>query len=253
MRVILLCAGAGERWNDYRGVPKHLVKLCGEPVLTRTIRLLAELAPGAEVVVVVENLRDRRYLAAVKAAGNPNARRTEHKPRPDLWGDLDKIVEGLELMARSGASVVLMGDVWWSRPALADVIATAEHYENDVPWTNAVRTFMRVGPDGLGGELFGFVLPASSHDFAHDRLVAALDAYAAGDLEHAGYGAPLRGGWAFYRAVHGAPWDAAGPLGEVGATTIVDDWTDDMDSPEDWDRWCYRWAKASPAERAAQV
>ena len=251
MRVILLCAGAGERWDDYRGVPKHLVKLCGEPVLTRTIRILAELAPGAEVVVVVENLRDRRYLDAVKAAGHPNARRTEHKPEP-VHGDLDKIVAGLGLAAGSGASVVLMGDVWWSRPALAGVVATAEDLDGRLS-TELVHTFLRVGPDGVGGELFGFVLPGSSIDFAHDQLTAAFDAQVRGDLEYACYnGAPLRGGWAFYRAVHGEQWTTSGVL-DHDSTTIVDDWTDDMDDPDDWDRWCYRWAKASPAERAAQV
>lgn len=37
-----MCSGNGTRWNNYKGVPKHLIEINGETLLERTTRLLKE-------------------------------------------------------------------------------------------------------------------------------------------------------------------------------------------------------------------
>lgn len=42
MRYIIMCSGKGTRWNNYLGVPKHLIEINGETLLARTTRLLKD-------------------------------------------------------------------------------------------------------------------------------------------------------------------------------------------------------------------
>ena len=39
MKVLILADGNGQRWNNYKGVPKQLLKINNETLLERTIRL----------------------------------------------------------------------------------------------------------------------------------------------------------------------------------------------------------------------
>ena len=40
MKYIIMSAGEGKRWNNYLGIPKHLIEINGETLLERTTRLL---------------------------------------------------------------------------------------------------------------------------------------------------------------------------------------------------------------------
>ena len=42
MKYVIMAAGNGKRWNNYLGVPKHLIKINNETLLERTTRLLKE-------------------------------------------------------------------------------------------------------------------------------------------------------------------------------------------------------------------
>lgn len=42
MKYIIMAAGLGTRWENYLGVPKHLIEINGETLLGRTTRLLKE-------------------------------------------------------------------------------------------------------------------------------------------------------------------------------------------------------------------
>lgn len=235
MRVIIRCAGNGDRWGNYRGVPKHLVKLAGEPVLHRMVRLIGEIAPDADVKVVVNDMTDRRYLV-------PGSTRTRN-----VWtsehGDIDKIASSRHLFDRSDRTVILWGDTWWSRPALTDVL-TAD--------LDGWHAWLRLGPHDIGGEIFAFAWTAATNAEISDACDKAIAAYQAGELDTAGYKGrrELRGGWALYRALCGVAWDDAG---KHGFATVVDDWTEDMDTQRDWDEWCLRWAQTDPELRQQYI
>jgi len=57
MKYIIMADGDGKRWNNYLGVPKHLVEINGEPLLARTTRLLKENGITNYVITT----RDERY------------------------------------------------------------------------------------------------------------------------------------------------------------------------------------------------
>jgi len=57
MYFIIMADGDGKRWNNYLGIPKHLVEINGEPIIKRTVRLLKE--NGVNNIIITS--RDERY------------------------------------------------------------------------------------------------------------------------------------------------------------------------------------------------
>ena len=41
-KLIIIAAGEGSRWNNYKNTPKHLIKINGETLLERQVRLFPE-------------------------------------------------------------------------------------------------------------------------------------------------------------------------------------------------------------------
>lgn len=212
MKVIVRCAGGSNRWGNFHGVPKHLVTLCGEPILHRAVRLTNDVAPDAEVKVVVRDLKDRRFLV-------PGSSRTVDKPTPEN-GDVDKIASRSDLWDTTDRTVIMWGDVWWSRPTLTSVLTDPVD-----DW----RAWLRIVGDG--GELFAFTFQPEAHNQIRDACEAVAEAHRAGRMR----GIP--GGWALYRTLTGHD---VTEHGDHGHATHVTDWTDDMDTPADWRKWCYR-------------
>lgn len=226
MRVLIACAGDGTRWGNHTGVPKHLVRLAGEPILERAVRLVVELAPGVDVRVVVNDLDDTRY----KVSGSKRATAR----LGSAAGDVDKIASSRHLWAKTGPTVVLFGDVWWHRDALAAVLAGRDEW----------AAFGRIV--GAGGELFAFHFPAGMAPVV-DAAVGAVSAQV-DRLATAGFdGAPIPGGWALYRTLCGVDPLVHGNHGNF--VPVADPWTNDMDTRTDWDEWCLQWATTPEAER----
>jgi hypothetical protein len=122
MNVLIMAQGQQRRLPMIRG-PKHLLEVGGEPILTRTLRLLAAHIGGASGSPVVV-FGPPELMLAVGADADAGLR------HPLLGQILDPgfcIVDGI-LAARpawneEGRTLVLLGDVVWSRAALATVIA----------------------------------------------------------------------------------------------------------------------------------
>ena len=62
--VVIMCAGNGTRWNNYLGVPKHLINIGGETLIERVVRLLRNNNVGDIYITVKDN--DPRYTAKYK-------------------------------------------------------------------------------------------------------------------------------------------------------------------------------------------
>lgn len=52
--------GKGRRWKEHMGIPKHLVNVDGETIISRTVRLLKEAVNSGELEIIVTS-HDRRY------------------------------------------------------------------------------------------------------------------------------------------------------------------------------------------------
>ena len=233
MRVLIRCAGSGDRWNDYLGVPKHLAPICGEPLLERTVRLTLATAPDADIAIIVPPDITADTLDRYQIDG---ARVLLDDPSPDA-GDVDKVWSSLDLWDPYDPTVVLFGDVWWHADTLADILTQPVD-----DW----HTWLRIAGDG--GELFAFKFAPSARPAVDAACASVADLHRAGQLDHGGAAnGPIPGGWALYRHLSGRPVTDHADHGH--ATHVTDGWTDDFDLPADWDQWCLRWARTDPADR----
>lgn len=235
MRVIIQCAGNGDRWGNHLGVPKHLAVLRGEPILHRAVRLIGELS-DAEVIIGVADGRDSTY----KVDGSAR-RKVQLDPSRQ---QADKVLSCEHLWSPSERTVVLFGDIYWTDDAMARVL------ECDEPWA----AFCRFGPSSFTGcdhaELFGFTFTPDERSRIRDAANLCADLGRAGVLSN------WSGGWQVYKAAAGAlTADTVNPAEVPKARTLghaveIDDWTDDLDEPGDWDRWCWHWGTADAAMKA---
>lgn len=58
MIYIIMADGKGTRWNNYNGIPKHLININGEVLIERTVRQLNEFDSQAKVIITSH---DKRY------------------------------------------------------------------------------------------------------------------------------------------------------------------------------------------------
>ncbi|MCB7038016.1 NTP transferase domain-containing protein [Eggerthella sinensis] len=107
VRCVIMANGRGSRWGNYRSVPKHLSVVDGETLLERTVRLVKELNPEAEVVI---SSSDERYEI-------PQARR--HSPERDAY-ELDRFC--FELI--EDETCFLYGDVFYTNEVMESILST---------------------------------------------------------------------------------------------------------------------------------
>lgn len=207
MRAIVIAAGEGSRWGDYTGVPKHLVEIGGERLINRTARLFA--AHG-EVLVVA---RDERYRTPWS---------TLERPRLDDRNfGADKFLSSRHLWSRDERTLVVYGDVYFTEAAVNTVIRRPEH-----DW----YLFARFGPSSVYGGDRGECFVQSFWPANIGDHLAALRKIVAARRDRC---IPEIGGWQHYRAMEGffLTDHAQGPR-----FVEVDDATDDLDYPADYER-----------------
>lgn len=227
MRILILAAGEATRWGNYRGVPKHLVPLCGEPILHRTVRLIGERRPDADVRVVVRDMSDKRYLV-------PGAKRATARLDPANH-DADKFLSSRHLWDPKGRTVLLYGDCFFTDEAMDQILS-------DEPYEDGWHVYCRFDGSSItgapGGENWAHVIDPEAHDIYEANLHRITQLRRDGVIWR-------NGGWEQYRAMCGLPDNRLLDHTDHGHATVIDDWTEDMDTPADWDEWCLRWARAT--------
>ena len=208
MRVIIAAAGQRPKWGGYLGVPPHLVQVDGWPLLSRTIGQARKLTTDVHVTCPDD---DRYRMAAGEGAvchvrgdeGN------EYTSTRDLW-------------LTSGRTVLLLGDVFFSDEAIATIGGGSP---------TAYRCFGRAGASKHTGTPYGEIFAASWGPQRHDRM----DAYLAEVARLRETGACIRPpGWVLLRLWQGTP--VRRHQVQAPFFTEIDDLTDDLDKPADYDR-----------------
>ena len=105
MKFVIMADGKGIRWHNHLGIPKHLAEVNGEPIISRTVRLLGEL--GAEEIIVTSH--DKRYEFEGSMRYEPLNNRLE----------IDRFTE--ELI--EDHMCFLYGDTYYTESALKTIIA----------------------------------------------------------------------------------------------------------------------------------
>lgn len=214
--AIIICAGEATRWSGYLGVPKHFAPLGGEPILYRTVRLIREHIPDAKIHVVARDGDDRYRVPGT----------TLYVPKLD-WEhnrDADKFLSSQDLWSRQHRTIVFYGDVYFTDAAMKAISA---HQVRE--WT----LFARFGPSHLTGTRWGECFAQSFWPEHLDRHLAALERIAR--LSRQGV-LHRCGGWESYRAILGTPDREMHLHRRGGHFYEIDDMTDDLDFPEDYDR-----------------
>ncbi len=55
MKYVIMADGKGSRWNNFLGCDKHEIRIGAETLLERTVRLLHEADPEAEIIITSHN------------------------------------------------------------------------------------------------------------------------------------------------------------------------------------------------------
>lgn len=212
-RYIIICAGEASRWGNYLGVPKHFANLNGEPILHRTIRLLTKHKISPDDIYVVSRDYDIGRVRNYTAKLNPR----NH--------DADKFLSSHELWNKDGRTVILYGDVYFSEEAIQTIINDETPY-----W----RLFCRPWASEITGTEYGECFAVSFFPFDHKTCKKKLK-----QLIHLYNGGLLGriGGWEWSRMM--AEVDIryiADHLDDLPVYIVIDDETDDIDYPVDYER-----------------
>lgn len=221
-RAIIICAGEQKRWQNYLGVPKHLIEVSGETVLARTVRLLKDF--GVKDIYIVSK-DDPRYKIEGTNQFVPELNYEEN-------ADADKFLSSRSLWNEEGRTIVLYGDVYFTAEAMNKIVNFSGK-----EWT----LFCRPTPSRITGHKWGECFAVSFYKDSHAQMNFQLhriaQLYKAGKISRCG-------GWELYRAMVGRPDDQI-RRPHVMSTNyeVIDDFTEDFDSPEDWESWIANFKK----------
>lgn len=198
MRVIIACAGPQAKWNNHLGVPSHLAPVGGEPLLHRTVRQALTLTDD----VYVTAPPDERYDVPGVVRHWPGEHPNEYAASRRCWDE-------------DGRTVLLLGDVYFTDAAITRIAHRTER---------EFRVFGRRGASRITGTPWGEIFAASWWSEQHALLDEHLARIAGMD----------KAGWRLLRSVQGT--DLGRHVVRRPWFVKIDDATDDLDFPADYER-----------------
>jgi hypothetical protein len=205
-RVIILAAGSGERWKDFRGTPKHLTKIEGKVLLERTCSQFLKYTDDVCVIGL-----DERYKVEGTSLYAIQSQNTH-------WGDIAKFLSSKNLWLNNGRTVLVFGDVYFTSEAVKTIMKNKDPF----------KFFLRTGPSELSGarwkEIFGLSFDQNMAKTIGQNLLYLVSR---GQIQ-------TQAGWELYRYMIGP---APSGMFENPHFVEINDWTEDFDFPEDLEIW----------------
>lgn len=205
-RVLILAAGDGTRWKNYRGVPKHLVTIEGEVLLERTCRQFLQYTD--DVIVVGP---DDRYVVDGT---------TLFVPSMNQGRELEKFASSMELWSDS-RTVLVFGDVYFTDEAVKTIMTCGDNW----------KFYCRTNESKITGkkhkEIFALSFLGEKKDWISQNVMSILDMK------------DVVGGWTLFRLLlsGSTTMPSSDQFATRGRGVEIDDWTEDFDYPEDLDEW----------------
>ena len=221
--AILLCAGEATRWSNYLNSPKHLINIEGERLLDRTTRLIKEA--GIDDIYVVTKEYDERYdtnyskQEVVKVDYEANA-------------DADKFLSSKHLWNKEGRTIVFYGDCYFTEEAIRRIV----NFKSE-EWTLFCRPTASIITGCPYGECFAQSFYPKDLKEHEEMLHYIAQLWKDKVITRCG-------GWEHYRAMTGRR-DKKVRHPHIMTTNyeIIDDFSEDFDTPDDYENWYRNRAK----------
>ncbi len=223
MNVLIFCAGGSAKWGYYLGIPKPLILLNKESILGRTLRLLKKQKVSPENITIV--------------ATDPILKQPGYnffEPESSRWF-VETLISTESLWDEQ--TVVLMGDVFYTPEALKTILN---------PTTASLQFYGRAGKSLFShkahGELFGITFSKNEGALIHEHAQKVIKA-----AKSMGHGKA----WQFYRSIAGFELDQKKT--EKKYFVEIDDFTDDFDTPEEYDLAVFRYSLVASRNPIKQI
>lgn len=206
MRVIIAAGGEGERWNDFRNTPKHLIKIEEEILLHRTVKQFKKYSN--DIIIIA---KDERYK--VEGSGLVS-------PQIGNWYDFGKIYSSNHIWSDK-KTIIVFGDVYFTDEAVNKIMTDKNEY----------RFFLRKGPSKYTGkghkEIFAISFSASMNEKIKTYIEELVDKKQTG-----------AGAWRLYLHMHNkSNIRSVEECFKAGGYTEINDWTEDFDRAQDILKW----------------
>lgn len=216
-KIIILCGGFSNRWNNFLGTEKHFVKINGTTLLENTINILSRYNVSINIVVRedIENLYS--YLGQKLYSISKDCSLLEYY----------KIKSTYELWNNNGKTVILMGDVWFTKQALKKIIGS--HSTKLLFWGRQRKNYHTKCNHG---ELFAISFSPNSHDLIKSATLTLENLILYQEIK-------IAGGWGIYNIISGLTYLMSkekiikGKALYSNFNNIIDI-TDDVDTPKDY-------------------
>jgi choline kinase len=216
MRWIICCAGAMSRWNNYLGIPKHLIKIDGETLISRTTRLIKQYDNDHDILIIALNNKYKisdTQLIKIK----PDNLNKHYNTLPF------KTV--LEYSSDSKKNIMIFGDIFFSEKCIQTMVNTCNSNFNNVTFFGREKkSSITLCPYG---ELWGIYYSYEHINLIKLHIFIIELRYMLGlvfRIKH----------WELYRSLNDI--DLRKHI-ITNNFVEIDDFTEDFDFPEDYDRW----------------
>lgn len=208
--TIILAGGAGSRWNNYLEIPKHLVTINDEILLHRTVR---QIKDHCSKIYIVAPDSDHYKIKGTEL----------YVPTTNIE---NKFLSSKELWSKTGRTVVLFGDVFYTDQAINTIYSYP---------CKRWKVFGRYGISRFTKKRYGELFAQSfwpEHLPKHEAALLYIK-----DLKEKGI-IKRAIGWEHYRAMSGATGAKVSRHVLYEPTFVeINDWTDDFDTPEEYERF----------------
>jgi len=218
VRVIIPCAGEGDRWNMYRGTPKQLIQIEGQTLLERTVGLCREMGVTDIWVIALPNSEVQKVAVQLGVGAVP-------KCQHSYPVGIDKVMSSDYLW--HGTTVVLFGDVFFTKEAIKTILTGERNtpvtfygrlHGSEITGKNGPEIYgLRFDPEGYEllkahCEYIRWSIQAGYIDWRKDVIQTVLASMATHTYEKDG-------------------------CESSEYFVMIDDWTEDFDRPKDYILW----------------
>jgi hypothetical protein len=218
MRAIIIAAGDATRWANHLGTKKHFVEINNESIIHRTVRLLLERGV-TDIYIVGPN--EPEYKIPNTQLYIPEKNSKNH--------GVDKFLNSQELWNKDDRTVVFYGDVFFTDAAMDSIV----NYKN-TDWTLFCRFSGSLFTGSKSGECFAQSFYPNDIELHKEKLLLVVESVNKRHLKKSG-------GWEHYRAMNNVVGRDLRKHSVYEKYFLINDWTEDFDFPEDYDRFINRW------------